>query len=124
METIKTGLIYRTAQIRGVEDRTVDVAFSSEEPVERSFGTEILDHDDGSVDMECMGSGRAPLLVDHDLTDVVGVVEKASLGEDRVARASVRFGSSSRAEEVFKDVEDGIRRNIKCRVPHKFYGER
>ena len=47
METIKTGLIYRTAQIRGVEDRTVDVVFSSEEPVERSFGTEILEHDDG-----------------------------------------------------------------------------
>ena len=39
MEILKTGMIYCTAEIRGVEDRTVDLAFSSEEPVERSFGT-------------------------------------------------------------------------------------
>ena len=56
MEIIKTGMVYRSAQIRGVEDRTIDLAFSSEEPVERSFGTEILDHDDGSVDMEFMNT--------------------------------------------------------------------
>ena len=112
MEILKTGMIYRSAQIRGVEDRTIDLAFSSEEPVERSFGTEILDHDEGSVDMEFMGSGRAPLLVDHDVTDVVGVVEKASVGNDRVARAKVRFGRSDRANEVFQDVEDGIRSNV------------
>ena len=112
MEIIKTGMVYRSAQIRGVEDRTIDLAFSSEEPVERSFGTEILDHDDGSVDMEFMGSSRAPLFVDHDVTDVVGVVENASLGNDRVARAKVRFGRSDRANEVFQDVEDGVRSNV------------
>ena len=69
METIKTGLIYRTAQIRGVEDRTVNVAFSSEEPVERSFGTEILDHALGCVDLRFISGGTAPLLVDHNLAD-------------------------------------------------------
>ena len=62
--------------------------------------------------MEFMGSGRAPLLVDHDPTDQVGVVDKASLGTDRVARANVRFGKSTRAEEVFQDVMDGIRSNV------------
>ena len=46
------------------------------------------------MDMKFMGSGRAPLLVDHDPTDQVGVVQKASLGEDGMARASVRFGRS------------------------------
>lgn len=77
METIKTGVIYRQAEIRAVDDeRRVELAFSSEEPVERSFGIEILDHGASSVDMEFMGSGRAPLLVDHDPTDQVGVVEK------------------------------------------------
>jgi len=39
MEILKTGMIYCTAEIRDVEDSTVDLAFSSEEPVERSFGT-------------------------------------------------------------------------------------
>ena len=113
METIKTGVIYRQAEIRAVDDeRRVELAFSSEEPVERSFGIEILDHGAASVDMAFMGSGRAPLLVDHDPTDQVGVVEKASLGDDRVARADVRFGKSVRAEEMYEDVKDGIRTNI------------
>lgn len=113
METIKTGVIYRQAEIRAVDDeRRVELAFSSEEPVERSFGIEILDHGASSVDMEFMGSGRAPLLVDHDPTDQVGVVEKTSLGDDRVARAGVRFGKSARASEMYEDVKDGIRTNI------------
>jgi hypothetical protein len=30
------------------ESRTVELAFSSEEPYERSFGIEVLDHADGS----------------------------------------------------------------------------
>ena len=34
------------------ENRTVRIALSSEEPVERSFGIEILDHSRESVDME------------------------------------------------------------------------
>ena len=32
------------------ESRTVELAFSSEEPYERSFGIEVLDHADGSAD--------------------------------------------------------------------------
>ena len=32
------------------ESRTVDLAISSEEPYERSFGIEVLDHGDGSAD--------------------------------------------------------------------------
>ena len=113
METIKTGVVYRTAEIRAVDDeRRVELAFSSEEPVERSFGIEILDHGANSVDMEFMGSGRAPLLVDHNPADQVGVVETASLGTDRVARADVRFGKSERASEMYEDVKDGIRTNI------------
>ena len=46
METIKTGMIYRQAEIGEVSDnRQIELAFSSEEPVERSFGVEVLDHD-------------------------------------------------------------------------------
>ena len=116
---IKTGKLTRQAEVISVsrdpelkENRVINLAFSSEEPVDRSFGTEILDHDLGSVDMEFMGSGRTPLLVDHDPSDHIGVVEKASVGTDRVARAQVRFGRSDRANEVFQDVEDGIRSNV------------
>ena len=112
---IKTGVQFRAAEIieRNDEDRTVSLAFSSEEPVERSFGMEILDHSSGAIDLDFIGSGRAPLLVDHDTSDPVGVVENVNLDDvSRVARASVRFGKSVRASEIFTDVSDGIRTNV------------
>ena len=93
-------------------DRRVSLAFSSEAEVERGFGIEVLDHSPGAIDSTFIGSGRAPLLVDHDPADQVGVVEMVSLGSDRVARAVVRFGKSKRAEEIWQDVKDGIRGNV------------
>ena len=99
---------------RGVDmdKRTVELAFSSEAPVERGYGIEILDHGQGAMQMEFINSGRAPLLVDHDPTDVVGVVEQVTMGADRMARARVRFGRSVRAQEILQDVVDGIRTNV------------
>jgi HK97 family phage major capsid protein len=94
------------------EARTVDIAFSSEEPVERWWGVEILGHAAGEIDEDWIGGGTAPVLCDHNARDVVGVVETVSLGSDRKARAVVRFGKSARAEEIFADVRDGIRSNI------------
>ena len=94
------------------DQRRATLAFSSEMSVDRGWGVEILDHSPGSIDMEFIGSGRAPLLVDHEMADQVGVVEQISLGSDRVARAVVRFGRSARAEEIWQDVKDGIRSNV------------
>lgn len=93
------------------ENRTVALAFSSESPVERHFGLEILDHSSGAVDLERL-SDAAPLLVDHDPTDQVGVIERASIDNDRVGRVVVRFGRSDRAKEIFQDVADGIRKHV------------
>ena len=93
------------------EKRTVELAFSSETPVERSFGYEVLDHDEGSVDLNRLNDGAA-LLVNHNTDDQVGVVEAARVDSDRVGRATVRFGNSERAQEIFRDVQDGIRRLV------------
>ena len=109
---LKTGMLFREVQISDVaEDRTVSVAFSSEEPVERFFGTEVLDHDARSIRLGRLRE-MGPLLVNHDPNDLVGKVEDVTVGQDRVARAQVRFGKSDRAEEVFQDVKDGIRSGI------------
>lgn len=89
--------------------RTVELAFSSEEPYERWWGIEILDHSPGSVNLERLNDGRHPLLLNHDTEDQVGVIETASIGTDRVGRATTRFGRSALAEEIFQDVQDGIR---------------
>jgi len=92
--------------------RTVEVAFSSEEPYRRWFGVEVLGHEDGEVNMDFLRSGRAPFLSGHDHSDQIGVIEKAWIDPDRKGRAIVRFGKSARAEEFFQDVVDGIRGNI------------
>lgn len=94
------------------EARTAELAFSSEAPVERWWGVEILGHDAGEIDDSFIGSGTAPLLMDHNARDLVGVVQSVSLGADRKMRATVRFGRSARAEEIMQDVADGIRSNI------------
>lgn len=94
-----------------VDARTVELAFSSEEPVERWGGAEILDHAPSSVDLARLKNGGA-VLVDHDPCDQVGVVEECRIEGDRVGRAVVRFGKSERAEEIFQDVVDGIRKHV------------
>jgi len=93
------------------EARTATLAFASETPYERWWGIEILDVTATSMRQGRLRSG-ANLLMDHDWKDVVGVVESVEIGADRVARAVVRFGKSARAEEVWQDVRDGIRRNV------------
>lgn len=98
-------------QTINVEARTVEIAFSSEVEVSQWFGIEILDHSPGAVDMSRLNDS-ASLLVNHDWDDQVGVVVSASIDSDRRGRAVVRFGRSSRAEEVFQDVIDGIRKHI------------
>ena len=95
------------------DKRTVRIGVSSETPVERSFGMEVLGHSEDEINMEFMQSKTAPLLLDHDMKKQIGVVEEFKL--DQAAKrttAVVRFGKSALAEEVFRDVVDGIRMNI------------
>lgn len=112
---LKTGPQYRYFALDraaiDAEARTATLAFSSEQPYERYFGTEVLDHAPQSIRLDRLNNG-GPLLVDHDPTDHIGVIEEVQIGADRVGRAVVRFGRSERAQEVFQDVQDGIRRHI------------
>lgn len=90
------------------EERTVEIAFSSEAPYERSFGTEVLDHSPQSVRLDRLRSGAA-VLVNHDHADQVGVVVSARIDDDKRGRAVIRFSRSARGQEIFQDVQDGIR---------------
>lgn len=93
------------------EKRLVPLSFSSEEPVERWFGMEILDHSTGALNLKRLKTGGA-LLIDHNTRDQVGVIEDVSVDADRKGRAVVRFGRSAKAEEIFTDVLEGIRQNV------------
>jgi len=95
------------------ETRTVKVGVSSEEPVERSFGMEVLGHSPEDINMEFINSGRAPLLLDHDMEKQIGVIEEFKLDETaKRTTAVVRLGKSALAREVYDDIRDGIRMNI------------
>ena len=95
------------------ENRTIMIGVSSEEPVERRFGMEVLGHSEGEIDMKFMASGRSPLLLDHDATKQIGVVEEFGLDHaNKRTIAKVRFSKNKQADEVFRDVVDGIRQNI------------
>jgi HK97 family phage major capsid protein len=95
------------AQIN-VEARTVELAFASDAPYERWWGIEILDMSPSSVDLSRMNA-RHPLLLNHDPSQQIGVIERAWVDADRKARALVRFSRSAMGEEIFQDVQDGIR---------------
>ena len=109
-------IFHRSIDLRGAaideKKRTVTIAVSSELPVARSFGNEILVHEAGAIDMAFLASGRAPLLLDHDMERQIGVIESVELSADRKLRAKVRFSRSALGQEVFQDVVDGIRSNI------------
>jgi HK97 family phage major capsid protein len=92
------------------ENRTAWMSISSEAPYERYWGIEILDHNPKSIRSGRMSNGAA-LLVGHDPADQVGVVERFEITSDKRMRILARFSRSQRAEEIFRDVIDGIRRN-------------
>lgn len=112
---IKAPVQYRSAEIVresvDQETRMVELSFSSEAPVERFFGLEILDHTPQSVRLGRMQNG-GPVLVDHDPSDHVGVIESVSIDADRVGRVRARIGRGARASEIFNDITDGIRRSV------------
>jgi len=100
---------------RMIDDRRVSMTISSETPVERSYGREVINHSAESLDLEFLNSGNAPLLLDHDssIRSQVGVIESVSLDSSaRRLRATVRFGRSELAEQILADVADGIYKNV------------
>jgi HK97 family phage major capsid protein/HK97 family phage prohead protease len=95
-----------------VEDRTYEFPFSSEYPVSRYFGNEILSHDGKAADLSRLNDG-APLLFNHNPDRVIGVVERAYIdGKKRRGYARVRFSRNAFAQEILSDVKDGVLRNV------------
>ncbi|MFZ9544921.1 MAG: HK97 family phage prohead protease [Hylemonella sp.] len=95
-----------------VEDRTFEFPFSSEYPVARYFGNEILSHEPKAADLSRLNDS-APLLFNHNPDKVIGVVERAYIdGKKRRGYARVRFSRNPFAQEILSDVKDGILRNV------------
>ena len=92
------------------KEDTFTLSFSSETPVQRGFGLEVLSHAPDAANLERLNDS-APLLWSHDPTLQIGVVERAWI-ENGKGRAIVRWGNSELAKEKRADVESGIIRNV------------
>lgn len=91
-------------------NRTVPASLSSETPVLRGGGSEVLSHAAGAVDLTRAKDGL-PLLLGHDRGAQIGIVERVALDKGRLVGV-MRFGVSQRAQEVFADVQAGILKNV------------
>ena len=113
VEIRQRGVQYRAAEVVGVDlaARTVELAFSSEAPVARWYGDEVLSHDPAHVRMGRLNDGAA-LLWNHDWDDQRGVVESATIDSDRKGRALVRLSRSEDGEEMLQDIADKVKRHV------------
>lgn len=84
---------------------TVPAVLSTETPVQRQGFSEILSHKPGAVDLS-----RFPLpTIESHNTGLVNVaVAENPVIQGGKLRATIRFGSSQRAQELFADVQAGI----------------
>ena len=97
---------------KNVKSRTFEFPFSSEYPVKRYFGNEILSHDEGAADLSRLNDGGA-VLFNHDMNKPIGVVESARIdSETKRGYAKIRFSRNKFASEILEDVKDGILRGI------------
>jgi hypothetical protein len=82
-------ILYRNAKLDrkavNVKDRTVELSFSSESPVDRFREREVLSHQEGDYDFSRLNSGGAVLL-DHDADKLIGVIQPGSARVDGGAK--------------------------------------
>lgn len=108
-----------TEQPQATDDNTFEFSFSSTNPYDRFYGIEVLDHKPESVRLDRLNDG-APILFNHDPDQLVGVAEKAWV-EGEKGYVQGRYSSSQFAQQIRKDVTDGIIRNVS--VGYKVYNQ-
>ena len=91
------------------ESKLIELAFASEQPVQREFGDRILNEillcSPENIDLSRL-QNKAAVLFNHDKDNIIGVVESSSIDADKVCRASIRL--SSTADKYQTMVEEEI----------------
>lgn len=92
------------------DSRTVELSFSSDNPIYHWFGYLILDHGADSARFDRLNENGA-LLWHHNADKQIGSVSNARIDEDKRGRCTAKFSRAAFAEEKFQDVRDGICRS-------------
>ena len=85
-------------------ERKFTLSFSSEEPYERWFGVEILDHGAGAVDLTRLNDIGC-LLFNHNRDAVIGKVNRAWIEGNR-GMAEVEFDTDEQSEVIYQKVRN------------------
>ncbi len=100
--------------IRAVEgegnERKFILSFSSEEPYERWYGLEILDHTEGAIDLTRLNEIGC-LLFNHNRDDVIGKINRAWLENNR-GYAEVEFDTDDESEKIYQKVKSGTLKGV------------
>lgn len=92
------------------ETRTVELSFSSEEPVTRWGDDEILSHKNGAVLLDRLNTTGC-LLFNHNRDYVVGKIVSATVKKKR-GIATVEFDKDEASEVIFQKVKNGTLRGV------------
>ena len=93
-----------------IKDNELTMSVSSEYPVERGYGKEVLSHKKEAIDLTRFNDS-APILWSHDPQQQIGVIKRAYI-EGKKLKVDMRFGNSEKAKEVMTDVSAGVIRNV------------
>lgn len=105
---------FKNLSIRAVEgegnERKFILSFSSEQPYERWWGTEILDHSEGCVDLTRLNEIGC-VLFNHNRDKVIGKVTRAWL-EDNRGYAEIEFDEDEESEKIYQKVKSGTLKGV------------
>lgn len=88
----------------------LEFPFSSEFPVERYFGNEVLSHEKSAMKTDRMDAS-APVLFNHNWDQLIGVVEKVWL-ENKRAFCRVKMSQTESARDKVQQIEEGVLVNV------------
>lgn len=90
------------------EPTRLSFSLSSEEPVQRFFGTEVLAHTADAIRLERFLGGAGPLLWNHNWDDPIGMIDGARLEAGRL-HVDAHLFETKRAREVAAMLNGGLR---------------
>ncbi len=91
-------------------ERKFILSFSSEEPYERWWGIEILDHSPEAVDLTRLNEIGC-LLFNHNRDVVIGKINRAWLENNR-GQAEVEFDTDEQSEVIYQKVRSGTLKGV------------
>lgn len=102
-------LSFRAMEGEGNE-RRFEISFSSEEPYERWFGIEILDHSEGAVDLTRLQE-MGVVLYNHNRDVAIGKVVSVSI-EDGRGKAVIEIDTDEESEKIYQKMVSGTLKGV------------